>query len=165
MTLQEGNLVLELPSHATGFRFDGESHGLSHCMKAVDFIIETPEALFFLELKDPDHPKAHPKAVEAFQQSLESGKLIKDLVSKFRDTFLYRWAEGKDFQLTPHYFVIIAARTLDAALLLALTDQLKRGLPLQGPRSWSRSLAQHCAVFNMETWNKTMPDFRLSRTN
>ncbi len=167
MTLQEGNLSLQLPSHAKGFRFDGESHGLSHCMKAVDFIIETPEEDFFLELKDPDHPRAHSKAVEEFQQSLKSGKLIKDLVSKFRDTFLYRWAEREDFQPPSHYFVVIAARTLEPAHLLALTDQLKRHLPLEGPRSerWNRRLAQRCAVFNMETWNKAMPAFPLSRIN
>ena len=34
--LQEGDLKVTLGDDVRAWRFDGESHGLSHCMKAVD---------------------------------------------------------------------------------------------------------------------------------
>lgn len=45
-----------------GRKFDDEAaHGLSHCMKAVDFIIELPERLLFVEFKDPENPQTPAK--------------------------------------------------------------------------------------------------------
>lgn len=39
--LAEDDLQITLPSGVVGRKFDDEtSHGLSHCMKAVDFIVE-----------------------------------------------------------------------------------------------------------------------------
>ena len=52
-TLQEGELRLTLPETANGRKFDGPAHGLSHCMKAVDWIIELPDRVYFVEVKDP----------------------------------------------------------------------------------------------------------------
>ena len=46
-------------------KFDDHSHGLSHCMKAVDFVVELPHLYLFIEFKDPEHPSAK-------QQDLES---------------------------------------------------------------------------------------------
>ncbi|UUX91137.1 hypothetical protein [Methanoplanus endosymbiosus] len=47
MILQEGNLQFDFNGVIDAFKFDekdrskGTFHGLSHCMKAVDFIVET----------------------------------------------------------------------------------------------------------------------------
>jgi len=61
-TLAEGDLQIALPAGAAGRKFDdGATHGLSHCMKAVDFIVELEDRILFIEFKDPDHPTAHPK--------------------------------------------------------------------------------------------------------
>lgn len=39
--LAENDLQISLPASVTGRKFDdGATHGLSHCMKAVDFIVE-----------------------------------------------------------------------------------------------------------------------------
>ena len=58
-TLREGNLQITFPQGAKVRRFDDRaSHGLSHCMKAVDFIVEEVNRTSFIELKDPDHPNA-----------------------------------------------------------------------------------------------------------
>lgn len=61
MVLREGNLELELPPGAKGWKFDDAGHGLSHCMKAVDFIVELPDRLFFVEIKDLSIRPADPK--------------------------------------------------------------------------------------------------------
>ena len=58
MILQEGHLQFEFNKVIDAFKFDEKDrsketfHGLSHCMKAVDFIIETEEYYHFVEVKD-----------------------------------------------------------------------------------------------------------------
>ena len=44
-SLREGELVLALPDGVEGRQFDGADHRLSHCMKAVDWIIKRQEQL------------------------------------------------------------------------------------------------------------------------
>ncbi|MGC8733127.1 MAG: hypothetical protein ACP5RC_12855, partial [Halothiobacillaceae bacterium] len=57
--LAEGDLQITLPAGVVGRKFDDEaSHGLSHCMKAVDFIIELEDRTYFVEFKDPENPNA-----------------------------------------------------------------------------------------------------------
>ena len=54
-TLQEGELRITLPETASGRSFDVPAHGLSHCMKAVDWIIELPDRHFAVcPLRAPD---------------------------------------------------------------------------------------------------------------
>ena len=47
--LREGNLELYLPDDVRAKKFDDSTHGLSHCMKAVDFIVETSDKIIFIE--------------------------------------------------------------------------------------------------------------------
>ena len=161
---KEGVLKLTLPVGIQGRKFDGHDHGLSHCMKAVDFIVEESDRVLFLEFKDPDHPAAQPKNREAFLKSFLSGEKDDDLVRKYRDSFLYRWAEQAS-EKPIHYLVLIAAHSLDEALLLARTDDLKRRLPVEGPASgaWQRQIVAGCGVFNLETWNKHLPQYPVTR--
>ncbi len=64
-----------------------------------------------------------------------------------------------------HYLVIVAISALDAAMLLARTDALKRELPFDGPSNgtWTRRLAEGCIVFNLAAWNKHMAGFAVNR--
>ena len=52
----EGSLQITVDSTVNARKFDGASHGLSHCMKAVDFIIDLPDSYLFIEFKDPQDP-------------------------------------------------------------------------------------------------------------
>lgn len=88
-TLREGELQITLPRGAIGRQFDGRDHGLSHCMKAVDWVIELPDHIRFIELKDPDAQRA---ATHRDTQNFHSKRLTTDLRTKFRDSFLYEWA-------------------------------------------------------------------------
>jgi len=57
--LIEGDLRLTLSGQTTGRRFDGAGHRLSHCgLKAVDWILDLPERIYFVEVKDPEVPGA-----------------------------------------------------------------------------------------------------------
>ena len=160
----EGNLQIAFPRGARVRKFDDpESHGLS-CMKAVDFIVEEDDRVSFIEIKDPEHPRAKEGNREDFMRRFHSGKLDEDLKYKYRDTFLYEWASG-GLDKPISYWVVVAIETLTSADLSMRTDDLKRKLPLNGPPSgkWKRSIVTDCMVFNVETWNKHQPHFPLKR--
>lgn len=82
--MREGELVLVLPDGVEGRQFDGADHGMSHCMKAVDWVIKPARKLLFDEVKDPASSAArrHEDA-ERFAKSFQSSDLIPDLVTKF----------------------------------------------------------------------------------
>ena len=164
-TLREGNLQITFPRGAKARKFDdGASHGLSHCMKAVDFIVEEADRVLFIEIKDPDDPNAEEARRKKFVHKFLSGDLDKDLKYKYRDTFLYQWASG-GVNKPIHYWVIVAFHKLTEADLSARTDDLRRKLPLHGPPTgkWNRPIVAGCMVFNIDTWNRHQPRFPLSR--
>ncbi|QXP85333.1 hypothetical protein ABZN20_13180 [Methylococcus sp. ANG] len=165
--LAENDLQITLPAGSTGRKFDDEaSHGLSHCMKAVDFIVELDDRVLFIELKDPEHPAAQPKDQKKFLQKFLSGALDADLKTKYRDSFLYEWASGQAMKPI-YYLVLIGASTLSDADLLARTDALKRQIPTTGPddKPWKRSFVAGCAVMNIDAWNKALPHYPVSRVS
>ena len=164
-TLKEGNLQITFPPAANARKFDDDAtHGLSHCMKSVDFIVEEDDRVLFIELKDPENPRAPDRKKVAFVESLNSGRLEDDLKYKYRDSFLYEWARG-NVGKPIHYWILIAIGELTDADLLARTDEIKRTLPLRGPKSgmWRRSLAAGCVVFNIQTWNQHLPEYPITR--
>ena len=161
----ESTLRLTFPSDAKARKFDDQSHGLSHCMKAVDFIIDEPHRVLFVEVKDPGHPGARPENRDEFVRSFLSGAIDQDLTLKFRDSSLYEWACG-NMKKPVYYWVIVAIETLDDAALLARSEALQKRIPERGPASgrWKRQIAAGCMVFNMRTWNQSLPqDYRVAR--
>ena len=162
-TLSEGDLRLTLPGPVNGRTFDDAQHGLSHCMRAVDWILDLPERTCFVEVKDPEArgAKDH-KQSNHFLQSFLAGKLTPDLVAKFRDSFLYEWACNRVHKPIS-YYVVVASEALDDAQLLTRTDELKRRLPVGTPASWTRAMAHDCCVFNVAKWNDAFPEYSLSR--
>ena len=164
MTLTEGSLEIEVPDAVGGGRFDGAGHGLSHCMKAVDFVLELPDRYLFIELKDPQHEQATLQQRNVFVANLHSGELEEDLTSKYRDSFSYEWAMGRADKRT-EYRVLIALSTLSPADLLTRTESLQRVIPLHGPsnRPWRRRIVDTCGVFNLTSWNRRFPSHPVRR--
>jgi hypothetical protein len=163
--LEEGDLQIRLPAGAVGRKFDDNAiHGLTHCMKAVDFVVELKDSILFIEFKDPENPSAQPDDQEKFLNQLLGGKLDADLKIKYRDSFLYELASGR---ATKHiyYLVLIGASVLTEADLLARTEALKRQIPVLGPgaKPWKKPLVSGCAVMNIETWNRKLPNFPVTR--
>ncbi len=61
----EEDLEIEIWRVVDARKFDDPpSHGLSHCMKAVDFIVERPDSYLFIEFKDPQDPKARNNLID-----------------------------------------------------------------------------------------------------
>lgn len=161
--LQENLLEIRLPEGASGRRFDGEEHRLSHCMKAVDFIVDLPDRLYFIEVKDPDQSANETRRL-AYAKRLKSGEIDIDLKVKFRDTWMYEWAEHR-ISKPVFYLVLLAFEQLTAAELQARKSGIEKQLPLNGPdgRPWQRSFASGCAVFNIAAWNRSFPNMPVRR--
>lgn len=160
IVLEEGDLRFEFTNASSGIKFDEQDkadpdfHGLSHCMKAFDFVVEFQDRYLFLEVKDP--PQA-----SAYNNNEDYSKLLKGLVTKFRYTFLYRWAEKKlNKPVTYHCLV-----NLDSALTLKIMTDLKRELPEVRPKNlrWKQPLVSGCAVSNVTDWNAAFPKWKITR--
>ena len=89
--LTEGELEFVFKGAVSARKFDDDKHGLSHCMKAVDFIVELGGGYLFIEVKDPQNAPEHEKRKWI---QLTSGNLEK-FKYKYRDSFLYEWGEGR----------------------------------------------------------------------
>jgi len=154
---------LTVPEPVNGRQFDDAQHGLSHCMKAVDWILDLPEHIYFVEVKDPEAPEARGyREDDRFLQGFLAGELTANLVAKFRDSFLYEWACNRvDRPIS--FYVIVASDALDVAQLVTRTDELKRRLPAGAPAVGTRSIAHDCCVFNVAKWNEVFPQYPLSR--
>ena len=132
-------------------------------MRAVDFIVEEVHHISFIELKDPEHPRAREANREIFISEFLSGKLDEDLKYKYRDTFLYEWASG-GLDKPISYWVVVAIETLTTADLNMRMDALRRKLPNRLPSAaWRRPIVSNCMMFNIETWNRHQSRFPLSR--
>ena len=154
MMLQEGNLQFDFIGAIQTWKVDASSgepttcHGLSHCMKAVDFIVEYDDHYRFVEVKNP--PQS-----DRYASIRNQAELLGHLVGKFRDTFLYRWAENKLDKPVDYRCLV----EVDSPLLLPLNKVLRVQLPAQRlPARWQRPLARDCSVANLAVWNKSFPD-------
>jgi hypothetical protein len=151
--LREAELVFEFTGALQATVFDDkEKHGLSHCMKSVDFVVEYPDYYLYVEVKDPDNSQALAERRATFGTKLSSGALMSDVVRKYRDTWLYRWAEQRDAKPV-RYVLLLQFSTLTPVMLLTLTDRLRQALPVVGPQTWTRSFVAHAAVLDMNQWN------------
>jgi len=157
MILQEGNIQFDFTGALDGCKFDERDsskpffHGLSHCMKAVDFVVELNDSYLFVEIKDPPDPFWYGKGNK-------KDELIKTLVTKFRDSFVYRWSEEK-LDKPVKYLCLVE---VDNALVSYLMKELKRQLPAGGPKSrWKQPIAQTCVVANIARWNSSFPDWQV----
>lgn len=160
MKFSEGNLEFEFPDALAGFHFDETKqnqphfHGLSHCMKAVDFVIELEQNYLFLAVKDMFDPARY-RNTSAFNH------LKNVLVQKYRDTFLYRWAEDK-LDKPVIYLCLIE---LENPIINQLTKEMQIHLPAGKPRNspWSKPLAERCLVVNTQRWSRNFPGWPIRR--
>ena len=162
-TLREGELQVELPTPAQGRKFDDRTHGLSHCMKAVDWIVDLPDKVYFVEVKDLDANAAtqHDQRNQ-YRENLNAGLKDEDFVRKFRDSFIYQWACGQ-VDKPIFYLVVIACRALDNAMLVQRTDALRRKLPSGVQKVWKQTIAKDVMVLNERTWNEQFSNFPMAR--
>ena len=146
-------------------RFDDRAnHGLSHCMSAVDFIVELAESYLFIEVKDPQAPQVPERETSRFHNRFVNERLDEEFKYKYRDTFLYEWASGRADKPI-HYLVLVGLDFLTKVELGRRTRALEEKLPLLGPgaMAWTRPIVESCNVFNISSWNQRFPDYPVTR--
>lgn len=171
MKVRADGFEFDFPDALEAFVFDEKDkthprfHGLSHAMKAVDLVVELPGDTLFIEVKDFHAPDDYNfKAAVTDDQRSERRQRLNHLhdvlVHKFRDTWLYRWAEGK-IDKPIRYLCLL---TLDNALLSVMNKELRRQLPVGrvGPR-WSGALAESCVALNVARWNSNFPQWPVTQ--
>ena len=165
-TLTEGDLRITINDDVLNARkFDDPTyHGLSHCIKAVDFVVELADRYLFIEIKDPQNPQVPSQGLNAFVQEFQSGQIDEDFKYKYRDSFLYVWASGRANKPI-YYMILIGLDSLSNLMLLGRRRALEQKLPLHGPGAsvWSRRIVTFCGVFNIDSWNRTYPQNPVAR--
>ena len=99
---EEGNLRFDFTSFIDVIKYDNEP--VPYGMKAVDFFAENADSLYFIEVKDYQHPNAPEKQrLEDFDKlvkaSMENDALFNlEIGGKIKDSLLRRYAEGEKFE-------------------------------------------------------------------
>lgn len=165
--LTENGLEINFVGSVGTIKFDQDDPALPEFhdirnMPRVDFIVEMPDSIYFIEVKDPGQPNALDVGAAKFLKKVAEGTLIASLIEKYLFTFFFRWAEGC-LNKSVHYISLI---TLEGALLQPLIDGMERQLACHFAEDscrWNRYPLASCQVHNMETWHETFPDWPLSR--
>ncbi|MBA4257486.1 MAG: hypothetical protein C0445_16670 [Polaromonas sp.] len=137
-------------------------------MKAVDLVVELPTDILFIEIKDFHAPDdynfttiAPPDERNVRRERL---KHLRDVLThKFRDTWLYNWAQrpANSPDKPVRYLCVL---TLDNAMVSIVGKDLRQHLPTgnAGPR-WQRPLATSCLVLNPARWACVFPAWPMKR--
>ncbi len=134
-------------------------------MKSVDLIVEFEDAYVFVEIKhydDRDEFNIRLVGSEDEQKKRRDGfRWLKGYLKyKYRDTYLYRSAEGK-VDKPIHYVCLI---NFDTPLNQQLRKQLFPDLPSGNAKGkWNSSIVKSCQVVNEEKWKANFPKWSLER--
>ena len=144
----EGNLLFDFRAFNTAERFDDKKKN-PHGMKAVDFIAETNDGLYFVEVKDFQHPGAtDDRRKEDYEmltkkETKEHAKFILEMGEKIKDSLLRKYAEGYVFEKRVTYLLFINLDELDANARRLLFDKIQGHVPTG---------LNHVARFPAFTW-------------
>ena len=161
MKLSEGDIEIDFQGVLQAEKFDDAKHGMSHCLKAVDFLCDWANDLWLVELKDPEEVaipplhKAH--SVAQFTKELSTEAYFRSvLAQKFKDTILYLHLDRRLPDKPLKYIVLVGLSSMDAAMMLNALDRLKKacGDPKPGT-PWLRGYI--VAFLNLAEWNKRFP--------
>jgi hypothetical protein len=164
MIVTSDGYQIDFTDAISAFKFDETDktkftyHGVT-ALKAVDIIAEFPSAYVFVEIKDYQKPEdfdeinAHDE-VEKNTKHLNYKRLKNYLKYKFRDSFLYRFAENKISKPISYICLI----NLDNALNTKMSKDLRLELPI-GKKStrWVNEFSHVCNVLNLKKWNDNFP--------
>lgn len=154
----------DFPDAIDAFKFDETDkakatyHGAT-MLKSVDIIVELPEHYLFIEIKNYDEPADFDTKTFIDQNELKekqrSFRWLKNYLKyKYRDSYLYRYAEEK-VDKPIHYLCLL---NFDNTLNIAMQKFLNQELPVGKPSGrWKKTIVESCQVLNVMRWNKVFP--------
>ncbi|WP_373532865.1 hypothetical protein [Vampirovibrio sp.] len=134
-------------------------------MKGVDIVAEFESAYVYVEMKDYEAPLIYDLVNGVTEDEIharqDSFKWLKNYLKyKYRDSYLYRYAEQK-VEKPVHYVCLI---TFDNALNSRMQKALKQELPVgRASRRWVKDIVSSCQVVNIEKWNENFPKWPVKR--
>lgn len=150
------------------FKFDQNDPGQPHYhgvpMKAVDIIAEFDNAYVFIELKELNELSEYDIATatneEEAKQKNAAFKWLKNYLKyKYRDSYLYRYAEDK-VDKPVHYICLL---NFDNSLCSKMKKFLAKELPVgHKSRRWNHIIASSCQVMNMQRWETEYPKWKIT---
>ncbi len=165
--LQENGLLIDFIGAKQVVKFDQNNpellgyHDLQN-MPRVDFIVETEDAIYFIEVKDPGRPDAMDAGSTRLLKKIVDGTIEASLIEKYLFSFFFRWAE-RCLEKSVHYISLI---TLESPLLQPIIDGLERHLAnllVKKSTRWTRDPLVSCQVHNIETWRQVFPNWPITR--
>ncbi|NPV01183.1 MAG: hypothetical protein HPY53_07355 [Brevinematales bacterium] len=129
-------------------------------MKAIDVIAELANEYLFVEIKEYDKPEEFDESVDDTDEMVNKARhdqfrwLKNYLKYKYRDSFLYRFAENK-VSKPIHYLCLL---NFDNALNMKMAKSLRAELPVgKASRNWNTEISKSCQVLNLIAWNRSFP--------
>ncbi|MDR3198036.1 MAG: hypothetical protein LBU34_09240 [Planctomycetaceae bacterium] len=148
----------EFKNAKAAFKFDETNKGLSTyhgviSLKAVDIVAEFENYYLFVEIKD---------YTRLSRQFDDYTGLKNSLKYKFRDTFLYRYAENK---IDKPIRYICLLNGMDNVSCKRFCKDLNYELPVgvKNKKRWQYELVESCFVVNLDRWNKNFPDWYVQK--
>lgn len=164
LTLAEEKFEFDFPKALALYKFDERDklsptyHGVP--MQAVDVLAEFSTFDLWIEIKefmDSEIAKMHKEGDQQKKGDNVHNKahLTKNLKHKFRDTFLYRYCEGK----VNKPIVYICLTNFDDALNSHFRKELQKQLPTgKASKRWSKELIakEKLQVVNLKGWHRNL---------
>lgn len=148
ISLTERELTFTFPATWKAERFDVPGQALPKHISPVDFVVETNDKMFFIEVKDPSTTMAPPSEQHGFLKKMQTDELThQELVPKARTSWSYLHLMDR----TPKpivYIVAIGAERLSVQPLLwmSLADKLRKRLAHEADEPWKKPYVQECLV-------------------
>jgi hypothetical protein len=163
----ENDLEFDFRSALSVRRFDGQNHGMSHELKAIDFIVEWPDEIWWVEVKDPENSRIprrlKTRQLKNFVEKMKSKKLIQgELAPKLKDTLIYLGLHEGISDRPLKYMVVLGVSNLDPAIFSPFLTALNKACLIPGPNGkWSKGF--DVLAFNVASWNARFTASPISR--
>ncbi|MHB1606598.1 MAG: hypothetical protein ACYCTV_09450 [Leptospirales bacterium] len=173
MEVAEGGFLFDFSRSLAWERFDLMGRPVPQGMSLVDFLVEEPERLILIEVKDPFPP---PGRGDLFQkrskgsvwpegEGFRMDRLIhQSLVPKMRDSYTYLHLMGRDTKPVLYVVLLGLDRILQRFdLLVVIKDRLLSRLGQEGHLPWKRPYVRNCLVLDPAGWRTAFPEYPLVR--
>lgn len=168
MILETDGYKFDFPNAIELFKFDSDDkeskyyHGLSHNMKAVDVVAVFKKFQLWIEIKNFPSDKIDSFKINPDKKGTKGNKnladYIGDLKLKFRDTFIYRYCEGKDTTHIAYVFLTNLPDSLCNHCIKVLKKDIPVGNPI--PNRWNKTLLEkdQFYVLTPESWERNFKE-------
>lgn len=164
---ENAELLFQFPDEVELDELDKQNVKLPVRMKLVDLVIERESDVLLIEIKDPSHSKSPDKERNSYlKRLLDNSVLAQDLTPKARDSYSYLHLmerDGKPFK----YIVLVGLDAFESvqqkAVLTGFKDRLLADIRCESYEPWKRKHITDCVVLSVESWNKSFPQWPLTR--